>query len=413
MDGSRFDQLTRGLGRGGNRRTFLRGLLGVGGVAAAGSSLRGADTEAARRPTPTPKPVKCPGMQTWNGTRCACPGGSSECGPDCCPNGQAACCDNACCYGQCYGEELCCPTGQTVCNGECCEPGEACVEGICQRCTLCGNQCCGGSTPTCCQDSVGSTCAASEESCCTNDLDCTYLSRCEGDILIQGYCWLGVCQTAPQDCNQGDACYAFSCVDDGEPICLGEPIQGCCTQDSQCQAVDACTPARCLGDQTCNAVSNCESGEQCCNGTCALTTDRCCTSDGDCAGLDFCSDLGSDAYHFTCVESVCTRWTEDCLGGDECIQYGCLNGACTQTPIPNCCADNEACGCTIDDVPFPQCQPGCPTCVAPDGGTLCGCAQVTSTPCNTSSVCRDQYGDAICAGAPGSSVCVVPSQPVA
>ena len=82
-------------------------------------------------PTPTPKPVRCPGQQHWDGNQCACPDGSSRCGPDCCPNGQAECCDNACCYGQCYGEELCCPTGFSLCNGVCLDAGQCCSDADC------------------------------------------------------------------------------------------------------------------------------------------------------------------------------------------------------------------------------------------------------------------------------------------
>src|SRR6188472_2835873 len=125
MDDRRFDALVRSLASGHSRRTVLKGLLGLGGLAATGAAQHTA--EAARRPTtPTPVP-RCPGNQTWNGSACICPGTLSKCGPACCnesvPRGDAAhseCCDNACCHGECYGEELCCPTGQVVCDGNCC-----------------------------------------------------------------------------------------------------------------------------------------------------------------------------------------------------------------------------------------------------------------------------------------------------
>ncbi len=391
MDSSRFDQLTRSLGRSGNRRAFLAGVLGLGGAAAASAALRDSGVEAARRPTPTPKPVSCPGVQHWDGTKCVCPSGSDKCGPDCCPTGQAECCDNACCYGDCYGEELCCPTGQVVCNGTCCAAGEVCYGGQCLSCTPCGDSCCDGETPICCLGSNGTTCVASEESCCSST--------------------------------------------------------------TECQAVDSCTPALCLAGGTCNTVSNCVSGEQCCNGTCASTEDRCCALDGDCAGLDFCGE--SDAYHYTCVASVCTRSTEDCLGDDPCIEYFCANAACGQTRRPNCCSvdtdcqavdsctparclDNNTCstvsscganeiccadgtcsqngacniGCTIDGVIFPPCVTGCPTCVAPNGGTFCGCGQVTERDAIRRVNARTSLGTGICAGPPGSSICVVPANPI-
>src|SRR5687768_9474074 len=125
MDDRRFDALTRALGKGGSRRTLLKGLLGLGGVTAAGAVLR--ETDAARRgysgpQTPGPQPTlppqptappplptattvpKCPGIQVPCGADCCCPAGNTKCGSDCCPDGQAECCDGACCYGTCYGE---------------------------------------------------------------------------------------------------------------------------------------------------------------------------------------------------------------------------------------------------------------------------------------------------------------------
>jgi hypothetical protein len=122
MEDRRFDALARALASGSSRRQLLKGVLGLGGVsfgAAAMVSTGTRESEAARRPTPTPRPVKCPGRQVPVDGVCRCPDGYTKCGPDCCPDGKAECCDNACCYGTCYGEELCCPTEHLVCEGEC------------------------------------------------------------------------------------------------------------------------------------------------------------------------------------------------------------------------------------------------------------------------------------------------------
>ncbi|MCA9861047.1 MAG: hypothetical protein KC438_15065, partial [Thermomicrobiales bacterium] len=100
---------------GGSRRALIKGLLGIGGAAVVGT-VATHDGEAARRPTPTPKPISCPGQQQWNGAACVCPAGTDKCGPDCCPWGEATCCGNACCYGQCYGEEVCCPSPTIYCD---------------------------------------------------------------------------------------------------------------------------------------------------------------------------------------------------------------------------------------------------------------------------------------------------------
>ena len=168
MDDRRFDALIRAFGQGGSRRALLKGLLGLGGVTAAGAVLH--DTEAARRgysgpststpgpqPTLPPQPTEpppaptgttvpsCPGNQMPCGADCCCPAGHTKCGPDCCPDGQATCCDNACCSGTCFGEELCCPSPREFCavSGQCCGPAETCgAEG-------CASGTCGGIGAAC------------------------------------------------------------------------------------------------------------------------------------------------------------------------------------------------------------------------------------------------------------------------
>lgn len=93
------------------RRTFI-GAMTVGTLGAAGVAVRemigptSRSVLAARRPTPTPKPVKCYGGHINVGGVCICPVGTEECGPSCCPAG-TVCCDNACCHGECVGEEIC------------------------------------------------------------------------------------------------------------------------------------------------------------------------------------------------------------------------------------------------------------------------------------------------------------------
>ena len=129
MDDRLFDHLSRSFARSDSRRTLIKGLLSLGGLTTIGAIARQDEALAARRPAPTPGPVRCPGMQTWNGSMCGCTVGTI-CGPTCC-TGASQCCDNACCDGTCYGEELCCPAGYVVCNGQCLPPDacEPCREG--------------------------------------------------------------------------------------------------------------------------------------------------------------------------------------------------------------------------------------------------------------------------------------------
>ena len=125
MDDRRFDQLVKAVASGASRRSVLKGMLGLGGAALVGSAALDADVDAARRPTPTPKPPTLSWAADSGGTgnvSASCPKapGPYKCGPDCCtgqvtdayprPAGHSECCDNACCFGTCYGEELCCPT---------------------------------------------------------------------------------------------------------------------------------------------------------------------------------------------------------------------------------------------------------------------------------------------------------------
>lgn len=265
MDDQRFDALVRGLAQAGSRRQVLRGLLGLGVIAAV-PAVQSAG--AARRPEPTPKPVKCPGQQILVSGACVCPAGKAKCGPDCCPAG-AECCDNACCYGTCYGEELCCPTGSIVCNGrchawECCDDGDCAANSICDPdthtcqclpdCTgkKCGDDGCGGSCGTCPSGQVCSNgrcavcpagtmlCADGEcHQCCFGFLDCQ---------LTQGgtwQCW----ECREQSCKVREG---LDC-DEGSGFCShlypGQCIE-CGDQGEMCDAGNPC----CFG-LSCNMAS--------------------------------------------------------------------------------------------------------------------------------------------------------------
>lgn len=129
---------------------MLKGFLSIGGVALAGTH---GSAEAARRPTPTPKPIRCPGSQYWDGSSCVCSSGA-PCGPDCCDSA-ALCCDNACCAsGQvCTWEEVCCTPscepgicGDDGCGGQCGCPEGICLDGLCFRTVPSGGNCSEGTS---------------------------------------------------------------------------------------------------------------------------------------------------------------------------------------------------------------------------------------------------------------------------
>lgn len=355
MDDRRFDAFVRQLANGQSRRTLLKGLLGLGGVALAGTATAGT-AGAARRTTPTPKPVGCPGIQAWNGTACDCPGSLTNCGPDCCnttvPRGNPAhseCCDNACCFGECYGEERCCPTGQVVCSGNCCAQGEVCFQGECRQCTICGDDCCHGDTPKCCQNDQISICVAADVTCCTSDDDCSARNSCDGAVAHRFTCLGAVCTESVQDCNGVDPCSTYRC-DTG--FCLVDRDPNCCTSADQCQPIDSCTPASCLDNRTCNAVSSCGAGQTCCNGACVSADTHCCSRDEDCDALSTCDGLMLTVY--SCERGACTPSQVDCGGTDPCTHYVCSaqGGGCLASTDASCCSSNNQ--CTAVDL----CTPG-------------------------------------------------------
>lgn len=99
MDDRKFDSIARQLGAGSTRRSVLKGLLGIGGIAATGVILQN-QTEAARRgfsgptlpvlPSPTPTPSCLPDGDECTGDPSDC------CSGTCCirvnANGPGVCC---------------------------------------------------------------------------------------------------------------------------------------------------------------------------------------------------------------------------------------------------------------------------------------------------------------------------------
>jgi hypothetical protein len=274
MDDRRFDSLVKALAAGTNRRSVLKGLLGIGGIAAVSSSIGQADVDAARRPSPTPSPPTCPGQQVFQDGQCACPPGLEKCGPDCCNSSapkpspdHSECCDNACCHGHCYGEELCCPWPRAFCP----EAQECCNEGVSLCCGEAG--CCDGN---CCQDAQGN------DHCCSG----TTPKCCPGDTCIAAD---GCCDVS--DCGPGDC---WSCIDHQ---CVPDPAKcaGGCVEciEGTCQPVDS----HCTDDNPCT-INTCNS-----DGTCSSEFD--CTLEGcGCTPSHMCFQATCDSSTGLCVESL-------------------------------------------------------------------------------------------------------------
>jgi hypothetical protein len=359
MDDRRFDALTRALGQGGSRRALLKGLLGLGGVAAAGTVLR--DTDAARRgssgpqtpapqpstppqptaPAPTPAATtvpRCPGNQTPCGADCCCPAGNTKCGSDCCPDGQAECCDGACCYGTCYGEELCCPPGSRACDGVC-YPGGCCTDDDCGLlCEVCGS------------DHVCHSCEEAGQVCqngtCVPSTTPTPTFTSTPDPCAGVTCTTPpLCHTAPGRCDNGQCSY---------------PQAGAGTDCGACQVCDGAGNCRPVQDNT-DPSGECPAGSTCCGGACCSGT---CYGEGQCCptGQPVCSRDGCcegqcvDEGQFCCPDAgICGDIC--CLASERCCESSAGASTCNQ-----CCADADCTGA--------RCIDG--TCVA-----------FTSTPTNT------------------------------
>jgi hypothetical protein len=324
----------------------LRGLLGLGGVTAAGVTLH--DAEAARRgssgpptpgaePTQAPQPTEpaplptepaplptattapsCPGSQTPCGANCCCPAGNTKCGAECCADGQSTCCDNACCFGTCYGEELCCPHPQVFCavSGQCCAVDETCqAEG-------CGPATCGG---------IGAVCVAGSDCCAPN-------------VCSAGVC-AAECPAGARDCD--GVCYPGGCCSDSDCggsclVCGSDHVCHSCAESGQCLICDAssgacvvgCPPGLvCQGSQ---CVVDCPTGTSVCYITEPGFTPphpSCC---GGGARCDSCVLPGGDCE---CVP------TEGGGPGITCPppQYACCGTNSDGDNTCTCCASGQTC----------------------------------------------------------------------
>jgi hypothetical protein len=318
LDERKFDSFVRSLAPGQSRRSVLKAILGVGGGAALGHMRSGGRAEAARRPTPTPKPVKCPGSQTWNGSACACTAGTT-CGAECCPVGVSECCDNACCYGKCMGEELCCATenycpGATATDGLCCEGGQICCDGgtsghACAE--SCAVVCDAGSEPSgeggCVECGAGT--ASPDGLACLPCAEGTYAAGTGNAVCVACECngcdpTTGTCQCVETDgeCDANTVC------------CRGFCLGGSCYCDADntgqvCNAADYCCGGQCtyfeaLGYSVCGTclpdLKNCSADDDCCTGVCTqFSGKKLC---GTCLPMDFlCKDDDE-----CCGDGVCT-----------------------------------------------------------------------------------------------------------
>jgi hypothetical protein len=370
MDDRRFDTLTKALASGTSRRTLFKGLLGLGGVAAIGGALRDDGVDAARRPTPTPTPVRCPGQQVPVGGVCTCPPAVPEkCGSDCCnPAGigpvHSECCDNACCFGVCYGEELCCDFPLVFCEAvnECCGPednqccgAEGCCDTACCPVADGSAACCEGDTPRCC----GGDACIPADGCCTDD-ECPGCQSCENHICVDNQaecpgctdCVNAECVTNNANCDDGSACTSNVCNRDGS--CTYNfncnLAAGCCDDGSPCTNNVCGTDGQCSYPFYCTSDACCTGGQLCDESTGACFTpcageQQSCVDVACCAGVCFGIPDVTPEICFSCIPSTFEGIPVPCLGFCQyCCNYDYL-GFCVDCnpPLNSCQADPNSC----------------------------------------------------------------------
>ncbi len=326
MDDRRFDAFARRLASASNRRQVLRGLLGFGSAMAATSLDR---AEAARRPVPTPKPVSCPGEQTWTGNACTCPDGKVKCGPACCAPGVTECCDNACCFGSCYGEELCCPTGMIVCNGVC-RDWACCADSDCPEQSICDPE---THTCQCIPDCTGKSCG--DDGCGGRCGICGELQTCSNGVCV---CAAGAifCEEACRDwkCCSNDDCPENSVCDPETHSCLCVP--DC---DGKTCGPDDCggSCGSCSTQQTCtDGICVCASGFLCEDGACY----ECCEA-ADCVAAH-----GGDAECWRCIQHTCGYFSGFCSDGVCGVSSQDVFGHCVECGVSGA-ASSDACSAAV------------------------------------------------------------------
>ncbi|MBX3069540.1 MAG: hypothetical protein KF883_03430 [Thermomicrobiales bacterium] len=434
MDGNRFDRLTRSLAAGASRRQIIKGFLGLGGAAAAGSLAPDAGARDARtRPTvpPPPPPATttsttaapplCPGQdQCPNSTLCCptgtcarsgnqaicCPSADRVCGRECCAD-PTQCCDRECCgtghtcltqifaEGPNVQEESCCPTGQTCdnqcCTGACYDPGAVTFPSVpagslhpelacCPAGgTVCvgdaGSLCCGSNTPQCCVRGGVAICIAADA--CCDDGDCSF-GDCSICDPVSNRCVdsTPICATEVGPCS---VCRDGFCIDE-QALCPGCAVCDagqCIADDNRCGPCEDCVLSGLAG----SCEFNCSSDfPTCCvdafgDGYCIADGATCCIVAGDCPE-SVCQAEGTRWDHYDCEFGICVLHQTTCNDGNACTADTC----------------NDATGCSNINL---VANTGCGMCRVCDGQGNCEPVVAGQDPNGDCGVCQ------VCNGAGG------------
>lgn len=441
MDGSRFDDLTRTLAGGLNRRRLLKGM--VGGVLGGFAGLAGRGATAACPPGQAAVSgnrcvCKSTGRPPGADGTCPCPSGLTNCGGDCVDTGRSS--------GHCGGCGQACPVGPNV-------SAISCVRGACMivACSP-GYADCDGDPSNGCETALGTVeaCAACGDVCptappcrqsvCTGGVCDTVADPAQNDLACPGgICCNGSCIPA---CVASDACHLAGSCDPATGACTNPPAPAgtACGDTASCaaglaRAADVCdgTGACVLGESVSCGLFTCDEAGVACRTSCAAD-DECialahcddglclpdlpigapCDEPSDCADGLFCvrDQPGGPGI---CCNEPCDDACRSCRAQTPGLCQPVLNG--TPCDDGNPCTINDAClmgvcsGATITCATTDPClQPGtcnpatgqCSPPVPVENGTPCD----DGDPCTTGDVCTD----GVCAGVP--RVCTLADLPV-
>lgn len=326
MDGHRFDQLTRSIARASNRRGFIKGILGLSGIAVSAAALREREVDAARRgftgptlPSPTPTPVPCPAGQI----RCA-----------------GACVDTLTDPANCGGCGISCGAGNICQGGSCvacrpdissCSAGSQCCSGYCAIYGASGNQC---------ESCAGTLCSGFEcSNLMTDDFNC---GVCGNRCAAGSYCWDGVCRTdcfppyiggcatnaqccdPTAYCALGSGSVCIQCADTicGDNLCvdLSSNPQFCGSCSTACDPGDYCDQGSCV---SCRPYGyDCSQNSDCCTAYCQIlgaSGGMCDTCAHTICGFSICANLQTDNFN-------CGACGNSCPAGSTCQLGICIGG---------------------------------------------------------------------------------------
>lgn len=223
---------------------------------------------------------------------------------------------------------------------------------------------------------------------------CRHVMCASGETCNQGRCVPPAQECTSTECAPAPGAPNYICPDGtiAGPVCERDPAGSCGWNFLTCAG-------------TCSADGDCATGEECINGTCAVSTGSC--GDGAACGAGqyccnpscgICAPLGSNCTQQACA-TVCQQDSEcassetcvngQCVAGQPCGNNvcgpgdSCCNASCGICTAPGQSCTQQFCGCAMDsDCPTgDECQSG--QCVTPPpGGEPCG----TNT-CGAGTVC--------------------------